>query len=123
VKTGYANPTLLRPDISRARWQPLVAPTVAATGLEPDAFGLAAYDAFWCGMLARLLSGSNQIAEWKQYLALNAGMFFGATGWGQLNENGDRAEGDFEFWALRTVNGSAKWTSVATWQSGVYASR
>jgi branched-chain amino acid transport system substrate-binding protein len=123
VKTGYANPTLLRPDISRARWQPLVAPTVAATGLEPDAFGLAAYDAFWCGMLARLLSGSNQIAEWKQYLALNAGMFFGATGWGQLNANGDRAEGDFEFWALRTVNGSPKWTSVSTWQNGVFAAR
>jgi branched-chain amino acid transport system substrate-binding protein len=123
VKTGYANPTLLRPDASRAKWEPLVAPTVAATGIEPDAFGLAAYDAFWCGMLARLLAGSNQVAEWKQYLPFSAGMFFGATGWGQLNANGDRAEGDFEFWALRTVNGSPKWTSVATWQSGVFATR
>lgn len=123
VKTGYANPTLLRPDAARAKWQPLVAPTVAATGLEPDAFGLAAYDAFWCGMMARLLSGSNQVAEWKQYLTLNAGMFFGATGWTQLNANGDRAQGDFEFWALRNVNGAAKWTSVATWQSGVFAAR
>ena len=84
---------------------------------------LAAYDAFWCGMPARLRSGSNQIAEWKQYLALNAGMFFGATGRAQLNAHGDRAQGDFEFWTLRNVNGSAKWTSVATWQSGVFAWR
>jgi branched-chain amino acid transport system substrate-binding protein len=123
VKTGYANPTLLRPDAARAKWEPLVAPTVAATGLEPDAFGLAAYDAFWCGMMARLLSGSNQVAEWKQYLSLNASMFFGTTGWAQLNANGDRAQGDYEFWALRSVNGSPKWTSVATWQSGVFALR
>jgi len=123
VKTGYANPTLLRPDASRAKWQPLVAPTVAATGMEPDAFGLAAYDAFWCGMLARIMSGGNQPAEWKQYLQMVSGMFFGTTGWGQLNANGDRAQGDFEFWALRTVSGKPQWTSVATWQSGVYAAR
>jgi branched-chain amino acid transport system substrate-binding protein len=123
VKTGYANPTLLRPDASRAKWQPLVAPVVKAAGTEPDAFGLAAYDAFWCGMLARLLSGSDRVAEWKQHLLWLSGMFYGATGWGQLNANGDRADGDFEFWALRMVNGTPKWTSVATWQDGVFAPR
>jgi branched-chain amino acid transport system substrate-binding protein len=123
IRTGYANPTLLRPDASKDRWQPLVAPTVAATGMEPDAFGLAAYDAFYCGMLARLLAGSNKVAEWKQYLMWVSGMFFGTTGWGQLNANGDRAQGDFEFWALKSVNLTPKWTSVATWQDGVFAPR
>jgi branched-chain amino acid transport system substrate-binding protein len=123
VKSGYANPTLLRPDASRTKWQPLVAPVVRATGMEPDAFGLAAYDAFWCGMLARILSGSDRVAEWKQHLLWLSGMFYGATGWGQLNDNGDRADGDFEFWALRMINGAPKWTSVATWQDGVFAAR
>jgi branched-chain amino acid transport system substrate-binding protein len=121
VKTAYANPTLLRPDIARPKWQPLVQPTLTATGIEPDAFGMAAYDAFWCGMVARMLSGSNQIAEWKQYLSMVAGMYFGATGWGQLNANGDRAQGDFEFWTLRNVSGASKWAVSATWQSGVFA--
>jgi hypothetical protein len=50
-------------------------------------------------------------------------MFFGTTGWGQLNANGDRAQGDFEFWALKSVNLTPKWTSVATWQDGVFAPR
>jgi hypothetical protein len=74
-------------------------------------------------MLARILAGSNRVAEWKQHLLWMSGMFYGTTGWGQLNANGDRMQGDFEFWALRTVNGAPKWTSVATWQEGVFASR
>lgn len=123
IKTNYANPTLLRPDAARARWQPLVAPTVQATGMEPDAFGLAAYDAFWCGMLARLLAGSSRLAEWLQYLPWVSNMYFGATGWAQLNANGDRAQGDYEFWALRAVNGVPTWTSIATWQNAVFAPR
>jgi branched-chain amino acid transport system substrate-binding protein len=122
AKTHYANPTLLRPDNARGKWEPLVQAVTDAGGAEPDAFGLAAYDAFWCGLTARLLAGSNDPAAWKSYLSFAAESFFGATGWGRLNANGDRAYGDYDFWALRNVDGSPQWVSVAQYESGVVKS-
>jgi branched-chain amino acid transport system substrate-binding protein len=119
VKTNYANPTLLRPDAARDKWEPLVQAVTDAGGAEPDAFGLAAYDAFWCGVTARLLAGSDDLGAWKSYLAFAAESFFGATGWGRLNGNGDRAYGNYEFWALRTVDGTSQWVSVAQYEDGV----
>jgi branched-chain amino acid transport system substrate-binding protein len=119
AKTKYANPTLLRPENARAKWEPLVQSGVDAGGDEPDAFALAAYDAFWCGMIARLLAGSNDLAAWKSYLPFAAENFFGATGWGRLNANGDRAYGDYDFWALRMADGDAQWVSVAQYESEI----
>ncbi len=120
--TGFLAPTLLRPDVARPKWEPLVKAVIAKTGIEPDAFALAAYDACWCGVLARLLSGGDYAPTWKAFLPQAAEMFFGATGWGRLNGNGDRAFGDFEFWGLSS-NGDhppAKWVSRASYQAGVY---
>jgi len=120
AKTGYANPTLLRSESARAKWQPLMQAVTASTKIEPDAFALAAYDAFWCGMTARLLAGSNDLTAWKRYLTFAAENFFGSTGWCRLNANGDRAFGDFEFWALRNGSGTAKWTSVSRYENGAF---
>jgi branched-chain amino acid transport system substrate-binding protein len=119
ARTNYANPTLLRPDNARAKWEPLVQRVIDAGGDEPDAFGLAAYDAFWCGVMARLMAGTNDLALWKSYLSFTAENFFGATGWGRLNANGDRAYGDYDFWALRIVDGEPDWVSVAKYESNV----
>jgi branched-chain amino acid transport system substrate-binding protein len=121
VKTNYANPTLLRSDSARAKWEPLVKAVTESTKIEPDAFALAAYDAFWCGMTARLLAGSNDLIAWKRYITFTAENFFGATGWGRLNANGDRAFGDFEFWALRNHTGTPQWTSIAKYDNGLFA--
>jgi branched-chain amino acid transport system substrate-binding protein len=119
AQTGYLAPTLLRSDAARPKWQPLVDAVVAKAGIEPDAFGLAAYDACWCGVLSRQLAGGNYTPVWKTFFQQTAENFFGATGWGRLNANGDRAFGDFEFWGLR----AGKWTSVATFQGGAYLPR
>jgi branched-chain amino acid transport system substrate-binding protein len=119
MKTRYANPTLLRPENARDKWEPLVQAVMDAGGAEPDAFALSAYDAFWCGVTARLLAGTNDIATWKSYMAFAAENFFGATGWGRLNANGDRAYGDYDFWALRKVDGAAQWVSVAQYESNI----
>jgi branched-chain amino acid transport system substrate-binding protein len=119
IRTGYANPTLLRSDTARAKWQPLVDSVTASTGIEPDAFALAAYDAAWCALLARLLAGTGDVPTWKMYMSLAAENFFGATAWGRLNANGDRAFGDFEFWALENPNGTPQWTAVAQYESQI----
>jgi len=121
IKTGFLAPTLNRSDAARPKWEPLVNAVIAKTGIEPDAFALAAYDACWCAVLARLLSGGNYIPAWKAFMPQAAETFFGASGWGRLNGNGDRVYGDFEFWALKTVKGQPDWVAVASYESGVYA--
>jgi branched-chain amino acid transport system substrate-binding protein len=123
MQTGFVTPTLLRSDPARPKWQPLVDAVTASTKIEPDAFSLAAYDACWCGILARLLAGGDYVPAWKSFLTQSAETFYGATGWGRLNANGDRAYGDFEFWGLKTVGDAAKWTSMATYQGGAFALR
>jgi branched-chain amino acid transport system substrate-binding protein len=119
-RTGFVTPTLLRSSASRPKWDPLVKAVVAKTGIDPDAFALAAYDACWCGVLARLLSGGNYAPTWRTFLQQQAELFHGATGWCRLNANGDRAFGDFEFWGLTRVSDVFKWTSRATYEGGVY---
>jgi hypothetical protein len=37
---------------------------------------------------------------------------FGTTGWTVLNEAGDRQFGNFDFWALREVDGVRQWQRV-----------
>jgi len=113
IKVGYPNPTLGRAETARAKWEPLVAVVRRATGLEPDAFALAAYDACWCGVLARLLAGSDDLAGWKKHFDLAADTFYGASSWAHLNANGDRSYGDYDFWAIREKGGAPAWTRVA----------
>jgi branched-chain amino acid transport system substrate-binding protein len=120
IATRFLAPTLLRPAYSKAKWDPLVKAATAKTGIAPDTFALAAYDACWCGVLARLLAGGNYGPMWRAFLRQSAELFHGATGWCRLNENGDRAFGSFEFWGLTKQGGTNKWTSKATYDGGRY---
>jgi hypothetical protein len=107
----------LRPDNAREKWEPLVEAVTAFIGLDPDAFALAAYDVFRCEVTLRPLAGTNDLADWKSYLTFAAESFFG-TRLGRLNANGDRAFGDYEFWAVRNVDGKTQWVSVARMRTG-----
>jgi branched-chain amino acid transport system substrate-binding protein len=121
--TGYLAPTPLRSAAARAKSAPLVAAVKAKTGIEPDVFALAGYDACWCGVLARLLAGGDYAPTWKAFLPHAAELYFGATGWGRLNANGDRAVGDYEFWGLSSINNEPPkgWTLRAKYEGGVIA--
>jgi branched-chain amino acid transport system substrate-binding protein len=121
ARTGYLAPTFMRPPGAREKAAPLLAAAKAKTGIEPDVFALAGYDACWCGVLARLLAGGNYAPTWKAFLPHAAELYFGATGWGRLNANGDRAVGDYEFWGLPSLNNEPpkSWAMRATYQGGV----
>jgi branched-chain amino acid transport system substrate-binding protein len=118
--TGYLAPTLLRSPSARSKAAPLVAAVKAKTGIEPDVFALAGYDACWCGVLARLLAGGDYAPTWKAFLPHAAELYFGATGWGRLNANGDRAIGDYEFWGMSSLNNEPPkgWTLRARYEGG-----
>jgi hypothetical protein len=46
-----------------------------------------------------------------------AATHYGATGWTVLDKAGDRRYGDFDFWAVRVVNGQPAWTRVGRYES------
>ncbi|CAF3763373.1 unnamed protein product [Rotaria sp. Silwood1] len=81
--------------------EPLRAQIFSATGIQPDAFTFAAYDAIWVAALA----GDNvpifSTAAYKTALLQNANSYFGASGWTALNVSGDRAYANFDFWGVR----------------------
>jgi len=105
-------------DAASPKWMPLVERVKQQTGSEPDAFALAAYDAFWVSALLHALKDeTNRDISLNQVLPRIAEFYFGATGWTALNEAGDRRYGDFDFWAIREVNGVLAWKKVVKYQS------
>jgi branched-chain amino acid transport system substrate-binding protein len=118
IRTDYPNPVFGREEGARAIWEPLAAQIHARTGLEPDGFALAVYDAVWVVARAYVASGATRdIDRLKQAFITAAASGYGATGWTVLDEAGDRRYGDFDFWAIRMQDGVPRWTRVAVYES------
>ena len=120
-RVGYPNPIVsLDPD-TRDHWQPILQRIRARSSLPAsgfDAFTLAAYDAVWVAAKAYLTVGASPtIADLKQAFASTAATHFGATGWTALNAAGDRKYGNFDFWAIREIDGALRWTRVAFYET------
>lgn len=120
-RVGYPNPIVsLDPD-TRDHWQPILQRIRARSSLPAsgfDAFTLAAYDAVWVAAKAYLTVGASPtIADLKQAFASAAATHFGATGWTALNAAGDRKYGNFDFWAIREMDGALRWTRVAFYET------
>jgi branched-chain amino acid transport system substrate-binding protein len=118
AKVDYPNPTLGLNPAAEPKWRPLSQRVKQQIGSEPDAFAFAAYDAFWVIALLHVLKDETRRSIYSsQVLGRVADLYFGATGWTHLNEAGDRRYGDYDFWAIREVNGALAWKKVVTFQS------
>lgn len=118
ANVGLPNP-IFGLDESAARvWGPLVEAVTAKTGTQPDAFALATYDALW--VVSRTVEKLGPGADTESLKAALAGIaetYSGATGSTRLNAVGDRAVGNFDFWAICRENGSFAWKRVAVYQA------
>ena len=86
-------------------------------GRTPEIDALVAYDALWVATFACLAAGdADDTAGLKKALVGTANSYHGATGWTALNEAGDRAFGDYDFWAIETVQGRYEWVRVARYE-------
>jgi len=112
-KTQYFAPTFGLPSDKESVWSPLLEEFKGETGLDADAFTLAAYDAV--KVIAKTL-----VATWSQfpYVTLEsfnaefinqANSYSGATGSTSLNEFGDREHGTFDYWAIQKQGSSYQW--------------
>jgi branched-chain amino acid transport system substrate-binding protein len=115
---GYPNPVFGLDDTARSHWGPVADRIRARAGMEPDAFALAVYDAVWIAAESYLSLGPQATTEeLHEHFVANAARHYGTTGWTLLNDAGDRAVADFDFWAVRNLAGSRVWKRVASFDT------
>jgi branched-chain amino acid transport system substrate-binding protein len=114
ITTRYFAPAFGLPAQASAKWQPLADKIRSRTGITPDAFALAAYDALWVIAMS-YNSFSNQkpqFAQLKSEFSVQADRYYGATGTTMLNAAGDRAVGSYDYWGIVKDGNSYKWVVV-----------
>ena len=105
-------------DAAKDKWQPLRDRIQAQLGRIPDVYALTAYDALWVCVLTYASTGlSPDIALLKSAFINVSGNFFGATGNTSVDENGDRAVGNYDFWAVKHDTTGYSWKRIAKFNS------
>jgi ABC-type branched-subunit amino acid transport system substrate-binding protein len=94
----------------------LIASIQSSTGLAPDAFTLAAYDALHVAVLAWAEVGLDSLAGYRAAVLRRAAAYTGATGSTTLNLAGDRAVGDYDFYQV-CGGPSPSWSRVAAYRA------
>lgn len=114
VATQFFCPDFGLPLSSEYLWSAIITTIDGMTGIQSDAYTLAAYDAMY--VISKLVESedgisSNSTSLRTAFLNVSNG-YSGATGVISLNENGDRSSGSFNYWGLENVNGTYQWVFV-----------
>jgi branched-chain amino acid transport system substrate-binding protein len=115
----YPNPTFGLDDSLKNLWQPVADAIEARTGIPPDAFALSAYDALFVVERALRVTGNlKDFASFKSAFVDAANSYSGVTGPTALDAAGDRLSADFDFWAVRQINGTFSWIRIGAYTDG-----
>lgn len=113
-QTGFPAPIFGLDASEQEKWQPVATRIKAKTGIDPDAFALAVYDAVWVAAQAYLASEASVSTDnLAARFVTAAGSYHGASGWTMLNAAGDREFANFDFWAVRPAGSTHAWARVA----------
>ena len=105
-------------DGAKYKWQPLTERITAQLGRQPEVYALTAYDALWVCVLTYAQTGHTPAtALLKSALVNVAENFYGVTGETRLDDNGDRAVGNYDFWAVKHDTTGYNWKRVAKYNS------
>ncbi|MEI7723815.1 MAG: ABC transporter substrate-binding protein [Bacteroidota bacterium] len=105
-------------DAAKNKWMPLRDEIEMQIGRVPDVYSITAYDALWVLVRAYRATGGNPTIELLKKVFVNeSDSYFGASGNTQLDANGDRAVGNYDFWAVKTDSIGYSWKRVARYNS------
>lgn len=114
IKTGFFAPSFGLPASTQAQWQPVAARIKTKTGIDPDAFALAAYDAMWT--IAYTVESNNgstdNFATLKTHFVEQANLHSGIVGAEALDAAGDRANGTFDYFSIVKQGDAYVWVLV-----------
>jgi branched-chain amino acid transport system substrate-binding protein len=115
---GLPCPVFGLDETAKYKWQPLQDRVSAIIGRIPDTYTYTAYDALWVLMQTyRSVNGKPDIEPLKTAFVAAADSYFGASGNTQLDANGDREFGNYDFWAVKSETGNYQWKRVARYNS------
>ena len=83
-----------------AKWYMVRQNGIDVLGREPESYSYATYDVVWAYALSILKADSADSEDVKEVLPEATSGFFGASGWVELNADGDRKVGDYVLWAI-----------------------
>ncbi|MCX6287549.1 MAG: penicillin-binding protein activator [Bacteroidetes bacterium] len=105
-------------EAAKDKWQPLKERIQAVIGRNPEVYALTAYDAVWVGMKTFLITGTlADIETFRLAFVQEASTYFGVSGNTTLDANGDRAFGNYDFWAVKHNPSGYYWQIVAKYNS------
>lgn len=117
-RVSYPNPIFGLDESAREKWVSVAAQIKTKSGVEPDAFALAVYDAVWVAAEAYLATPEGaDVSVFKQKFVTAANSYFGATSWTALDAAGDRKYADFDFFAIRKVGAASQWVRVGQYDT------
>ncbi|MDA4115960.1 MAG: ABC transporter substrate-binding protein [Thaumarchaeota archaeon] len=99
----------------------------ATAHTTPVSYATNAYDATWIAALSILAAGSNTGQAISKALPSVADNYYGASGWtelqpqGQLGASHDEAPVGYDVYGVATVGGTTQWVLEATYSSGTDA--
>lgn len=98
-------------------WQAVQSKITAKLGHDGDSYSLAAYDALWLAAYTVMDAGSDDDETLREVLIHNSQSYFGASGWTGMDENGNRRDGNFDFWSIRAgLQGFGQWYRSAVYE-------
>jgi len=114
LATNFFCPDFGLPMSTEYLWSSIITTINGMTGIQSDAYTLAAYDAMH--VISKMIEAEDGIpssaASLQSAFINSSNGYSGATGVISLNENGDRSSGSFNYWGIENVNGTYQWVFV-----------
>ncbi len=100
MKTGFLN-SMYGIEENTERLKLLEEEIEHRTHIDPGAYAIIAYDAFWVAALTQNATiATNDFSSLKNTLVQTANSYLGVTGNTTLNDAGDRKYGNYDFWVV-----------------------
>jgi len=113
VKVVYPS-TIFAPTRS-AKYEMVRKNNIDVLGREPDSYAYSIYDIVWAYVYSLLTVDKYDAEAVRAVLPSVTRSLFGASGWIELDEAGDRQAGDYDIWGIVVEAGEYKWKHVGTY--------
>lgn len=99
------------------KWEEVRQNNLDKLGREPDSYSYAVYDVVWAYAYSLLTVDTYDTDAVKEVLPTVTRSLFGASGWIDLDEAGDRKAGDYDVWQIGqpVVPDVYQWEHIGTW--------
>ena len=84
-------------------------------GRMPDAYAFPAYDSIWALAFSLMSVNRYDSEAVRAVLPDVTASLFGASGWAEIDVNGDRAPTDYDLWFIVWEDGAYKWKLTGKW--------